>query len=678
MGKSDRRRFIKTGIAAGSVFFLPSTSYGIPGFLEKTSNTLTLEDDLRQNKLLDVTREPYFADPTGRKDSTLAIQKAVDDARDNRMVCFFPGGTYLISDTISCEQRVQKLDRPRYTDTMRQSWWDTSRDRHFLLGSAKGDRPVLKLSHDAVGFDDPENPKYAMKIWAQTRNDLPGKHEPEWGSEQPNISFGHILKGIDFDIRGHAGAIGLRHAGSQGSRLMDSKVYAEGALAGFNDCPGQGGGTFNIEVEGGKFGLLADPTYRFPMLAACSFIGQTEAPIKYTTNNLPMVLAGCVLESKGDCAVDLSDINRFPGLSMIDCHITLKNEGSIVKTNGVQNVFMENCYVNGTHNIINEDKRIQARDKWMHIARFSSSGNQTENLINGKISNNLMEEMQVITQPPGTGEIRALHWRKLPSFEDKDAVNIKTLGAKGDGKSDDTKVFRKAVKKYKKIFLPNGTYKLNEPLQLGPDVQLFGINSPTIDAPSISTYDNPDDRTQFSFVNVSGALNWNSGKGDLVFCRAKIDFGLNGGGRLYSMTHIGGRETNRLLEGTRQPISFYTLNVERRPYNPQARIHDAKHVRIFYMKSESSPVGFGVHGGANSGNTPLGISDSEDIRVYALCGNILTVEQRPVIEIVNSNNVMVSQVKSFKTGDFPQLREIKGDETYEVSSDKIVGLFIRN
>jgi hypothetical protein len=40
-------------------------------------------DRLFQLGLLDVTKTPYSADPTGDVDSTAAIQRAVNDARDH-------------------------------------------------------------------------------------------------------------------------------------------------------------------------------------------------------------------------------------------------------------------------------------------------------------------------------------------------------------------------------------------------------------------------------------------------------------------------------------------------------------------------------------------------------------------------------------------------------------------
>ena len=51
-------------------------------------------DRLFQFGLLDVTKAPYSADPTGEVDATAAIQRAVNDARDHGLVCFFPEGIY--------------------------------------------------------------------------------------------------------------------------------------------------------------------------------------------------------------------------------------------------------------------------------------------------------------------------------------------------------------------------------------------------------------------------------------------------------------------------------------------------------------------------------------------------------------------------------------------------------
>ena len=58
--------------------------------------------------ILDVTKAPYSADSSGINDSTRAIQEAVIDARDARMITYLPPGRYRVSDTISASQISQK------------------------------------------------------------------------------------------------------------------------------------------------------------------------------------------------------------------------------------------------------------------------------------------------------------------------------------------------------------------------------------------------------------------------------------------------------------------------------------------------------------------------------------------------------------------------------------------
>ncbi len=268
-----RRRNLLQTIAAGTAAPLAFGQGGrgapfVPG--KRVPPGVAASDPLVETGCLDVTRAPYLADPSGKKDATAALQRAINDARDFQYVCFFPAGVYLISDTLSCEQPVQKADKPRATDGMTQTYWDIPNRTCVLMGSTAGKRPVLRVAPGTKGFTDARKPKNAVYIWAQTRNDMPGKAEPEWGKEQPNISFGHTFRGIDIDVRGNAGAVGIRHTGSQGTTLQDCRILAEGAFAGMNNCPGQGGGTYNVEVQGGQYGILSGPECRFPILTACS------------------------------------------------------------------------------------------------------------------------------------------------------------------------------------------------------------------------------------------------------------------------------------------------------------------------------------------------------------------------------------------------------------------------
>ncbi len=640
---------------------------------------------LQEAGCLDVTKAPYLADAGGMRDATAAIQRAVNDARDHQLVCFFPSGTYLISDTISCEQPVKKAEKPRFTDGMRQSYWDIPNRTCILMGSTAGKRPVLQLAAEAKGFDDPKKPKNAVYIWAQTRNDAEGKAEPEWGKEQPNISFGHTFRGIDIDVRGHAGAVGIRHTGSQGATLQDCTIFAEGAYAGMNNCPGQGGGTYNIEVIGGQYGLLSGPECRFPMLAACVFRGQTKAPVSHASNSPPMVLVGCLIESNAAAAVDLTANRALTAVSLVDCVIRLRKAGVVFAAAGRENLFLENCFVEGASAMHAGGTKVPHPERWTKVSRYMAGVGNSAVVVNGESRTDVeIATWSVAASAPDYARIRARHWSRVPSFEDRDVGNVKAFGAKGDGETDDTAAFRLAMAKHDAIFLPRGVYRLSQTLRLGARTALFGLHrslaSLRFDAgageerPAITMPDDASASPSLTFVSLGGRVEWTAGRGLLLMAPGQLRVSRNGGGRFCGVTGIG---RGFRVEGTRQPVAFYSLNVERIRTNPQSEIRNARNVRIYYLKVEAAPHGYGTGVAVGTGNTPLAVVDSEDVRIYCVNGNVVTAEKRPMLDVVNSTAVLVFHAKSFKTGEFAQIREIQGERTVEIPSDRAAALLVR-
>ncbi len=651
---------------------------------------LDRNDQLFQFGLLDVTKAPYSADPTGEADSTAAIQRAVNDARDHGLVCFFPEGTYLISDTISCQQQVSKLDVPKHVDGGTQHYWPVHRPI-VLMGSTKGRRPVLKLSPGARGFDDPAKPKIAIWIWAQTWFDARGKEEPVWGEEQPNISFNHAFKGIDIDIRGHAGAIGIRHSGSQGSTLQDSTIYADGAYAGMNNCCGQGGGTYNMEVLGGQYGIVIEPNSRFPILTACQFKGQSKAAITYSKggSQVPTLLVGCRLEPAGDTVVDFTTEPSHAGISMVDCVVDMSEHGSICKTRRRENIFLESTWVRGADSVCSGGPGSPAPQQWAQIQRYSSHTAQGINLVNGVESSEGIAEWGSDSSEPDFETIRQRHYSGTPSFEDADTVSVKSFGAAGDGTTDDTEAFEKAIAKHDKIFVPKGDYRLSGTLRLGSKTHLFGLSRSFCsmggtgsgrgrgsrggegESFSLMTVDDPDAAPGLTFLSVRGDIEWKSGLGTWMLTSGSLAVSGHGGGRFYAVMAMG---RPFVLSVIRQPASFYALNVERIVTNPQSEIRDCAHVRVYYFKVESGTI---QRPNAGDANTPCRISDSQDVRVYCMYGNVKGLNDRAMLEVINSEDIMVSQLKAFNPGSFPHLTEGRGGEKNAIPSSKTVALFVR-
>jgi hypothetical protein len=647
-------------------------------------------DELLEIGCLDVTKAPYLADPTGRADSTEAIQRAAGDARDHGLVCFFPEGSYVISDTISCQQQVSKLDVPRHVDGGTEHYWPVRRPM-ILMGSTKGQRPVLRLSKEAQGFDDPSKPKIAVWIWAQTWFDAPGKEEPVWGKEQANISFNHVFKGIDIDVRGHAGAIGIRHSGSQGSTLQDVTIHAEGAYAGMNNCCGQGGGTYNVEVLGGQYGIVIEPDSRFPILVACRFQGQSKAAIRYARggSQVPTLLVGCRLEPAGEAVVDFTTERSYAGISMVDCVVSMKPGGVICKTRKDENVFLEETYARGAASVSSRGSKIPEPQQWTRIERYSSHTDQGVNLVDGVQGSGEIAVWKTAVSEPAFETIRRRHYRGTPSFEDEDAVNVKSFGAAGDGTTDDTGAFEKAIAAHDRIFIPKGDYRISGTLRLRPKTHLFGLSrtlcsigvtgSERSRRPrggsepfSVITVDDADAAPGLSFLSVRGRVEWRSGQGTWMLASGSLAVSGHAGGRLYGVMAMG---RPLVLRGIRQPTSFYALNVERVVTNPQSEIRDCSGVRVYYFKVESGTI---QRPNAGDANTPCRISDSRDVRVYCMYGNVLKLVGRPMLEIVNSQDLVVAQLKAFRSGDFPHVTETCGEATIEVPSTKMCALFVRD
>lgn len=230
---------------------------------------------LLQYGYLDVTKTPYGADATGVLDSTQAVQRAVNDARDRDLVCFFPAGTYLVSDSI--------LGMRKCVPTTSGGGWRVDNHQCILVGSST-ERPVIKLKVGDPGFQTPKNPKpvlwlYSMSAYEQQR-DCEGSTDPECG--QANINFNRMVRSIDLDLGGNPGAVGICHAGAQGVTIEDVRINAAGAFAGLYNPPGQAGGTYNIEIEGGDFGVYIAKVKnrhqaRHTLISGCVFKNQKKA-----------------------------------------------------------------------------------------------------------------------------------------------------------------------------------------------------------------------------------------------------------------------------------------------------------------------------------------------------------------------------------------------------------------
>ena len=113
----------------------------------------------------------------------------------------------------------------------------------------------------------------------------------------------------------------------------------------------------------------------------------------------------------------------------------------------------------------------------------------------------------------------------IANFKIGNFINVKLLGAKGDGVTDDTLVIQTALNRYKSIFIPAGTYKISS-VYISNDCTVLGENS--------------DSTVLDGFVKTTGyednvGSNLPGGVHDAILCNLSI---VNGGLRMYGYRNL--------------------------------------------------------------------------------------------------------------------------------------------
>ena len=148
----------------------------------------------KASRVVDVTREPYFAKPDGKTDATDAIQRALDDHPNGDFIIYLPHGTYRIT---------RQLSWGRGSDT-------ASAYRRTILQGQSTSGTVLALDNQLKGYDNPNIPRPVLYTGFGPA--------PRWRNAVRDLT---IKTG-----KGNPGAIGIRfNAAVQGS-IQNVKVLS--------------------------------------------------------------------------------------------------------------------------------------------------------------------------------------------------------------------------------------------------------------------------------------------------------------------------------------------------------------------------------------------------------------------------------------------------------------------
>ena len=385
------------------------------------------------------TPEAFSIKADGKTDVSEALQKAINlvKTQQNFGILYIPEGNYLISKTIYVPGAVR------------------------LIGYGKN-RPEIILGKNTPGYQDKEN----FMIWFTGGIVEKGREPNDAGAG----TFYSAISNIDMRIEnGNPKAIALRTHFAQHGFVSHCDLHIGNGMAGIYDV---GNEMEDVNFYGGDYGITTSRT----------------------SPGWPMMMVDLYFEGQRKAAV----LTKNAGLTIVSMHVKNAPVGVEMQEDITDRLYMENCLLenvgkgimigvedNATNqvNLVNMDcrnvpviahftksgKNIDVKDKLYKVKDFTYGLAMKD--MNDDSQYQTICEIEPLTQVPVK---LAKDIPSLPAMEEW--VNIKDLGAKGDGETDDTKAFQDAIAKYKNIYVPTGCYRFTNTVKMAPGTKLIGMH----------------------------------------------------------------------------------------------------------------------------------------------------------------------------------------------------------
>ncbi len=400
-----------------------------------------------------VTREEFGAVGDGVADDTAALQTAIDRVQETtrRGIVFIPAGRYRLTRALLV--------------------WSGIR----LIGYG-AQRPVLVLGAATPGYQEGEG-KYLVHFTA----DRPSSPDQPVRDANPG-TFYSAMSNIDIEIgAGNPAAVGVRSHFAQHGFLAHMDFHIGEGRAGVEEV---GNESEHLRFFGGEFGITThkpSPSWPFVLMDS-SFEGQRRAAIETEEGGLTLIrihvtdTPTAVLVRPDRCEelyVKDSRFERIGGPALV-----ISDETSARTQINLQNTVCIDVPVFAS---FRESGRTIAGTGTKYRVKEFSHGLQIPELGAKPRIGTLFEPEALAEIPPLVPSDLA----PLPPMETW--VNVRTLGAKGDGETDDTAALRAAIAQHRNLYFPGGLYRVTDTLTLRPDTVLIGL-SPTTTRILITDY----------------------------------------------------------------------------------------------------------------------------------------------------------------------------------------------
>lgn len=415
-------------------------------------------------KAVYLTRDHFPVHGDGIADDSDAIQQAINRVQEttNQGIVFIPVGRYRLTKTIYI--------------------WPGIR----LIGFG-ADRPTFVLSASTPGFQ--QGPAY-MVYFAGNR--------PGAGATPQDANpgtFYSAMSNIDIEIGdGNSGAVGVRAHYAQHCFLAHMDFHIGSGLAGIKDG---GNVAQDVHFYGGQYGIWSrkpSPGWQFTVIDA-TFEGQREAAIREHEAGLTLIRpqfknvpTAISIDPQYSDELWLKDarMENITGPAVI-----ISNENNARTEINMENVV---CWKVPVFASYRETRKQTPGVGEMYEVKIFSHGLHYEDI-------GAEPAIREVYETAPIGSLPAPVKSDIPDLPPMDSwVNIRTLGAVGDGSKDDTEAFRKAIAEHRTIYLPSGQYRVTDTITLRPDTVLIGLH------PSVTRIFLADSTAAFQGVGSPKAL----------------------------------------------------------------------------------------------------------------------------------------------------------------------------
>ncbi|MFL6416636.1 MAG: glycosyl hydrolase family 28-related protein, partial [Bryobacteraceae bacterium] len=384
-----------------------------------------------------------YVGPSGG-DDTNAIQEAINRVSDTYHfgIVFLAPGNYRVTHTIYIWPMVRVIG---YGAT----------------------RPTLSLPDKAQGYADPKSENYLFFFSGSRTQTYRDVRPPD---ATPG-TFYSALSNIDIHVgEGNPGAVAIRGTYAQHCFLAHIDFHIGSGLAAVHDS---GNVMEDVRFFGGRYGVWSrtpSPGWQLTLVDSY-FEGQREAAIRDQEAGLTLIrpqfhnVPSAVSIDDGvpeDLWIKDALFDHVSGPALI---ISLENNSRTEI-----NVETATCHEVPVFALLRESgKRLNAPATVYRVASFTHGLTFAGIAATGHIKTQFNAAPLKSLPPPVASDLTP-----LPPAETW--VNIRSLGAKGDGVADDTAAFRRAVAQHRTIYIPSGFYRITDTLSLRPDTVLIGLH----------------------------------------------------------------------------------------------------------------------------------------------------------------------------------------------------------